>query len=164
MELSTGEMRVICGGARRKDRRPIRVGAGERKPALSTVGIRESVNGSEVFGVAVEVPLFAEGSAVATNVVGSAKVSCLVRKTPRQAALNKHDGIDRPSLEQLAEALSSRDRVVHRKCEPMPYVEICVGIQFAANISVGIRCHREIRGRPLVGGHAEGMGNRVSAS
>src|SRR6266700_4523856 len=120
------------------------------------------MDGGKVFGVAVEVPLFAEGSAIATNVVGAAEVGCLVGKAPRQAALDEHNGIDGPALEQLSEALPSGDGIVHGESEPVPDVEVSAGIQFAANIPIGIRGCREIRGCPLIRRHAERMRKGIS--
>src|ERR1700722_8127952 len=95
--------------------------------------------GGEVVWVAEEVPLLAQVLCVRSNHVRSAEIGRLVREAPRQSTCDDHDGIDRPTFQQLPETLSSGQIVIHRKREAMADVEIRIRIHLLADIAVAVQ-------------------------
>src|SRR5580693_8046081 len=95
----------------------------------TAVRVRPAVDRREVRRVAREDPLLTDAPHRVGARAGSTQIVGLIVHPPNGASFNRHDGIDRPTLEQLSEALPSRDGIIDREREAMTDVKITAPIQ-----------------------------------
>src|ERR1019366_3749679 len=97
-------------------------------PGRAAVGIVEGLPSLEVIGIAVEIPGFAVGADGLIDFVGSAEVGGEIVDVPRRATLHQEDGIEGPSVDQLATSLLSRNQVSDRGGEMVADVEHAIPV------------------------------------
>src|SRR5580704_2916886 len=94
-----------------------------RKSGCSGIRARKRLGLLKIRGIAEEVPLLAIGR-WGIYLIGSAEVGRKVVDTPGQGTLKRHNGIERPSLEQLSRRVKAGDIVGRRKGESMSDVKL----------------------------------------
>ena len=93
----------------------------------------------EIAGIAEEVPLFTVGLQRPLVPITSVPLKSFDRSDRPQGKplVDQHDGIERPAFQHLSVTLLSGNRIVERKREAMPDVEVGARIQLLVEIVAG---------------------------
>src|SRR5579859_1036450 len=103
-----------------------------RAVVAAEVGNSNATAGFEVRRLSVEAPANrAIGWRTCRQRPNSGCIRAFVDGTPVLRTLQRRDRVDLPAFEHLPEAFPSGDSISQRDCEPMPDIEVAIGIFFA---------------------------------
>ena len=88
---------------------------------------------------------------------GSAEIRRVVVHAPGQPALNRQDGIDRPSFKNLSWRLHAGNGVRQRVCKPMSDIEPARAVEISQSVGID-----RILKAPIVGRHPESVSERIA--
>src|SRR5215510_16001840 len=90
------------------------------------------------------------GAVLSVNFTRSTEIASGIVYTPRQPALHRDDGIDRPTLQQLCRGFHGWNRVCERICKPLPDIKFARAVQISHVVRIDriykppvIRRHRK---------------------